>query len=79
VPGRSQLYREDDRERHRPPTQWKDIGWTALIGVNDLIGAPDPDSESTMLPVIEDLVGDEAIRERIVRYQGAMAVAAERC
>lgn len=49
------------------------------LGIGDgLVSAvpPDPDSEAAMLPVIEDLGGDEAVLERIGWYQGAMAVAA---
>jgi putative nucleotidyltransferase with HDIG domain len=51
----------------------------AALGIGDgVIRAepPFPGGEAPMLPVIEDLGGQEAVLQRIAWYQGAMAVAA---
>ena len=49
------------------------------IDIGDGVVGPvplDPDSEAAMMPVIEDLGGDEAVLQKVAWYQGAMAVAA---
>jgi len=49
------------------------------LGIGDgVVGpvSPDPGSESAMMPVIEDLGGNEAVLRRVAWYQGAIAVAA---
>lgn len=51
----------------------------AGLGVGDGVVAPmplDPGSEAAMMPVIEDLGGEESVLQRVAWYQGAMATAA---